>query len=471
MEERITAKAINWLPVGRRGNTQATATAAETSNRWGFAELFVISQTAFPALLFLPGTQSIRLPLRVAPFAVSLAALAWMFNQRRARTTASHPATLWLVMVMIWLALMILHPTTNTTMAGTAQMLLYLSVLAPLFWAPGMVRQTRQLDRLLAILLVCNGVNSLVGVLQVYYPETWMPAEFSQVLAAQGYEVETALGYLNDAGRVIIRPPGLYDMPGAVCGAGIIAGFLGVVFFLRPLRLWQRMGSLGFAVLGVMAIYFSQVRTSLLILGGMTIVYTLILGAFQKRRMLALVMVVVAGAVGTIGYTSSSSVGGQAVSNRFGTLTEGDPLTVYYLSLRGPQLEYALTTLLPAYPAGAGLGRWGMMRAYFGNEANKDSPKIWAELQLPAWILDGGIVLVLLYVIALCVTAAYELRLARRAKAPELRECGAIILAVNLGVLAITFGFTPFTTQLGMQYWFLAGALYGAAQTGKRLKQ
>ena len=34
--------------------------------------------------------------------------------------------------------------------------------------------------RLVVILLICNGVNSLVGVLQVYSPKYFMPNEFSE---------------------------------------------------------------------------------------------------------------------------------------------------------------------------------------------------------------------------------------------------------------------------------------------------
>ena len=44
---------------------------------WGFAEVFIISQTALPALLYLPGTQAFRLPIRFSAFAISLAAFAW----------------------------------------------------------------------------------------------------------------------------------------------------------------------------------------------------------------------------------------------------------------------------------------------------------------------------------------------------------------------------------------------------------
>jgi len=44
--------------------------------------------------------------------------------------------------------------------------------------------------------------------------------------------------------------------------------------------------------------------------------------------------------------------------------------------------------------------------------------------------------------------------------APDL----AVIVASNAGVLALMFGFAPFTTQIGVQYWFLAGVLHGVSK-------
>ena len=38
---------------------------------WGFAEVFIVSQTALPALLYLPGSQAFRLPIRFSAFAIS----------------------------------------------------------------------------------------------------------------------------------------------------------------------------------------------------------------------------------------------------------------------------------------------------------------------------------------------------------------------------------------------------------------
>jgi len=39
-----------------------------------------------------------------------------------------------------------------------------------------------------------------------------------------------------------------------------------------------------------------------------------------------------------------------------------------------------------------------------------------------------------------------------------------VVLAANLGTAALIFSFVPFVTQVGIQYWFLAGALHGIAQ-------
>jgi hypothetical protein len=115
------------------------------------------------------------------------------------------------------------------------------------------------------------------------------------------------------------------------------------------------------------------------------------------------------------------------------------------------------------YPLGAGLGRWGMMRHYFGDPSNPYSPLIFAELQFIAWILDGGFVLPVLYCGALLVTAGHEFRIARLVTGDAQWSWVAAAIAVNAGTVALVFAFTPFTTQTGLQFWVLAGALHGVA--------
>ncbi len=428
---------------------------------WGFPELFVISQTAIPAILFLPNTQGLRLPVRVATFALSLAALAWWLGKRR--SSSPHPAAHWLVLALAYLGLMIFHPTTNSALAGFAQAMLYLAVMAPVFWAPSMVKTPQRLMRLIVILLICNGINSLVGVLQVYAPAYFMPQEFSNVISTLKFGLSNYT-YINSAGKLVVRPPGLFDTPGAVCSAGMIASLLGLVFAVNVKKTNYRIGAFLLGVIGVAAVYLSQVRTALLIMSGMMVTYFAIAFLVQRQRTKAIAFLGIAAFLVTILFSFTVARAGRESSRRFGALATDNPLAVYYNAGRGEQLQRGFTQLLPEYPLGAGLARWGMMRLYFGDELNVDSPLIWAELQLPAWILDGGIVLMGLYCLALLGTAFYELRVTRYTTDTNFRLAAPMIVAANIGTLALIFGFTPFTTQLGMQYWFLAGSLHGVAR-------
>src|SRR5439155_8859056 len=141
----------------------------------GFGEWFAISQTLLPALLLVPGSQAYRLPLRVGAFAISLVVfLLWWFD-KGAKQQGKHPAERYLVFVLLVVGLSIAHPNTNSLFAGIAQAMLYFAICCPLFWARGYITTRRQLVRVLAVLLICNGVNAIVGVLQVYDPARWMP--------------------------------------------------------------------------------------------------------------------------------------------------------------------------------------------------------------------------------------------------------------------------------------------------------
>jgi hypothetical protein len=46
---------------------------------------------------------------------------------------------------------------------------------------------------------------------------------------------------------------------------------------------------------------------------------------------------------------------------------------------------------------------------------------------------------------------------------PRVAVCGAVVLASGLGPALMIISFTPFVAQIGIQYWFLAGALHGVA--------
>jgi hypothetical protein len=103
-----------------------------------------------------------------------------------------------------------------------------------------------------------------------------------------------------------------------------------------------------------------------------------------------------------------------------------------------------------------------MMHGYFGDRSKLDSTEIWAEVQTSVWLLDGGVFLLTLYSLALSAAALYTWRLSLQLARREDRLLTATVAAVNIGTLALVFSFVPFVTQVGIQYWFLEGAVLGA---------
>jgi hypothetical protein len=445
---------ITSFGVFRGAQAHPAAAAREQKMPWGFPEYFVISQTALPALLYLPGTQGIRLPIRFAAFAVSLAAFIWWQVQSDPRPP-THRAYSWVAGVMGLLAIMLFNPYTSSLTGGLAHMMVYFAVMSPLFWAPSMVRTPEQLARLLALLLICSGINSLVGVLQVYDPARFMPAELSRVISSVGLGAVT---YRGPGGEILIRPPGLFDTPGAVAGPGMYAALLGAIFGLSAIPLWQRLGAFALSAAGFAAIYLSQVRISLVVAILMFLVYAGVLLA-QKRVAKATKFGIFAISLVGVSFLMAIALGGDTITSRFMTLFAGDPLAVYYRA-RGVQLNDTFSEMLYAYPLGAGLGRWGMAGGYFGNPGDTG---LWAEIQIAGWMIDGGVPMLFLYGGAILVAVRSQFRLAKAAQYPRIAACAAVVLAANLGTTAMVFSFTPFVTQIGIQYWFLAGALHGVA--------
>src|SRR5262245_4731994 len=434
--------------------------APATTPPWGFPELFVISQTALPALLYVPGSQSLRVPIRVSAFAISLLGLLLALRMKRSKDRGSRPARFLLLAALAYLGLMVLHPTTVSLKAALAQIVLYAAVCAPFVWAPVLVRGRRHLARLLMLLLICNGLNSIVGVLQVYNPAMWMPEELSRVVTASPYGLDT-VSYLGPGGRRIVRPPGLFDAPGAVCGPAMITVLLGLVFSIASKGLPKKLLAFGLAAAGMAAIYLSQVRSSLVVVTVMVLALSSVLVMMRREAPKAALLVVLFGAMILATFAFAVTLGGPSVRDRFASLLEDDPVKTFYKS-RGEQLEYGFRTLLADYPFGAGLGRWGIINVHFGDRDDTSVKPIWAEVQPNAWILDGGLVLLVLYGGALAFNTRAQLRLVRGAATAGGRLLPVAVLAATVGTLAMILSFTPLTSQSGLQYWLLSGALQGA---------
>src|SRR5262245_41859573 len=430
---------------------------APSPSKWGPAELFIVSQTAIPAALYLPGTQGIRLYVRVAAFAISLGFLAWwvlVSGPHVKRQTPPHPAQPWLLAAIVYTAAMVLHPFTSSTLGGVAQLVLYLSVMAPLFWAGAVVRDANHMARLMTLLLICNGVNAFVGVMQVYDPGTWMPQEMSRIVTQSEFGLD-AMTYMGPNG-LIVRPPGLFDTPGAVAGPAMYAALLGLVFATSAQAWWKRAAALGASFAGVAAIYLSQVRVSLVVLAIMLAAYVVVL-MLHSRAKRASMFGVIAGGIVFATFTFAVMLGGQSIIERTYTLFAQDPVSLYSMS-RGGQLVYTFEDMISAYPLGAGLGRWGMIASYFGTRA-----PMWAEIQVAGWAIDGGIPLLLLSIAAPTIALYSVSRLAISDPNAKVRALAAIVFAANLGTAALIFSFTPFVTQIGLQFWFLAGAAHAIA--------
>ena len=216
------------------------------------------------------------------------------------------------------------------------------------------------------------------------------------------------------------------------------------------------------ATLGAAVLFLTLVRSSFIIAVAMVAFYIFLL-IRQRRFLVASALLTISMAIIAGAFTYAYFLGGENVLLRFASIFAQDPRSLYYES-RGMQIEQAFVELLPQYPFGAGLGRWGMMNRYFGDPYNLASPPIWAEIQWPAWVVDGGIVLLTLYLVALIIAMKDNFKLAKWRADRQLRVLAAIVLAANVGLFALTFSYPVFASAAGIQFWFLSGALHGLAQ-------
>ncbi len=418
---------------------------------------FLVLQFLGGALLFLPGAQLFRGPVRALPYLSALVPLGYYLS-RRERT--SKPVAAGLVTVsLLLLALNLLHPSTQLG-AGIAQCIFQLAIAAPVFWAPSAVRSPRAMHRVLMLIFLFNVAGAVVGILQVYDPDRFLPAQFSAQLRD---DYLMSLSYTGTDGRVITRPPGLSDVPGGAAVAGGLSAAIGLCLLFRTRNPLQAAGLLVAIGIGFAVIYLTQVRSILLMTVGSTAV---IIALTLRRRQFTRVagLLGVGGALLMASFLWASSLGGEAVDSRFLNLRGQGALTVYQQE-RGNFIAYTVGDLLDQYPFGAGLGRWGMMNAYFGDPYAYQSEPIHAEIQLTGWLLDGGFFMWFLYGGAIITALLMVFRLAGRRRDRDLGEAAVCVGAATVFVVGMSFAGPAFNTQLGVLFWFLVGALHGAEGT------
>lgn len=428
---------------------------------------FVLLLIAFQiALVFtnqvaplLGGAGAVRVVLRAGSFGASLLLLTSL-----PRSSWRHPAAGPAILASVIVLVSVLHPTTNTLLAGVAHAALYVAVLAPLFWVPRLRVDADVFRRIVIILWGFHTLSAGVGVLQVYFPGQFQPG-LSSVIAEMDSGYVDSLRMTTASGQEVFRPMGLTDVPGGAAMAGFYTVLLGMALFLTDRRAWLKAACVASMTLGMMVLYLAQVRSALAVTGICVMAFAAIL--LLRRNLVKLsALAAVLGAVVVGSLVLAVSVGGEAVTNRLTTLVEDRPTDVYY-SNRGHFLEETIDELLPRYPFGAGLGRHGMMNIYFGDNADPDRSAIWVEIQWTAWLLDGGVPLILAYVAALLVALWTAWRVARRRASGyqgDLALWGAMLVAYNIGALAWTFTYPLFMSQNGLEFWLLNAALFTAAR-------
>ena len=364
----------------------AYSTAANEES-WGWAEVFIAMQLLWGLLMFVPGIQAYRTVVRAMPYVVSGVALAYYF--RNGKGDRLPDSTKWLVGSFVLLLLNLLHESAHW-FAGIAQVVFQICISAPVFWMARSVRSEAQIRRVVWILFGASALGSVVGILQVYFPERFLPPEFSVVARSLNADIIDAMTYVGADGREIIRPPGLSDLPGGAAVSGMMTMILGLSLAVRKEERWiVRAICLAAAAAGMTALYLTHVRS-------LTIVAAASVGLFavlrlRQGRTVEGALTLAAGVALIVGsYVWAVAVGGEAVSDRFASLTDEGVLHVFQ-DQRGAFIKYTLSEMLYEFPLGAGLGRWGMMQLYFGDPTLWQAPPIHVEVQLTGWLLDGGV--------------------------------------------------------------------------------
>lgn len=254
---------------------------------------------------------------------------------------------------------------------------------------------------------------------------------------------------------------GLTDVPGGAAFAGFYALLLGTGIALQSRHPLLRLAGIGSGAIGLFCIYLSQVRSVLIF----SVICLAIIGFVLLRQ--GKIPQVTAMAIGAVGLFSAVfgwavAVGGSQTLWRIMTLFSSDPQNVYYQN-RGLFLDTTIREYLPLYPLGAGLGRWGPINDYFGDNSNPFTKALYVEIQWTGWLFDGGVPLIIAYVAALAITSYVVWKIATSPGSEEIKLWAAVILGYNIGTFIITFNAPPFIGQLGMEFWFLNASLFTAS--------
>jgi hypothetical protein len=437
----------------------ATVGVSRRAGAW--LQLFVLYQLASQVLLAMVNLGPARTLVRIGAFGISLVFLAVLPGR-----AFKHPSVPAATVVLGLLFISIFRPDTTGLLVGVAQSAMYLAVLSPLFWVPRLRFEVADLRRVLILLWAFHTLSAGVGVLQVYFPGSFQ-ANLSPVYAGMDEGYVNSLQITLASGARVFRPMGLTDIPGGAASAGFYAVLFGLACLLTFRRSWLKALCVGSMLVGMMCLYLCQVRALLVMTGVCVAAFLSMLGWQRRVAHLTSVLVLLVGVV-LAGFLLAVAVGGEAVTDRLSSLADGSPSEVYYNN-RGRFVEETMTELLPQYPIGAGLGRWGMTAMYFGDDAVSSGGALYVEIQWTGWLFDGGILMMLVYPAAILIAFRTVWRIAHHpvSRENELWLWAVLLVAYNVGTLAVTFSYPIFMSQGGLEFWFLNAALFAAARTAQ----
>jgi hypothetical protein len=449
--------ALRHRAAAQRAPEKHGAPAPPLRERWSWPTIFIAIQFLWGALLFLPGSQAYRPIVRALPYACSAGLLLiYLPIIKRSRGPRG---TVLLVLALALLVANLLHPTSQLA-AGIAQCVFQFTIAAPMFWGWKAITSPDRLKRLLWMAFAFNTLGAVLGVLQVYFPDRFMPSQFSsQGMKMNDMYVES-LTYIGPDGTPIVRPPGLTDQPGGAAISGALTVVLGAGMTLIARTPTTQLLSTAAVGVGLAAIYLTQVRSLLLMSVGAVAVLAAVM--FRRGQAVRATRIAVTAAVLVVGaFIWARALGGQSVEDRFVGITK-DGAVRSYQDNRGGFVAQTFGELLDEYPLGAGLGRWGMMLVYFG-DPTREPPPIHVEIQPTGWLLDGGIPMWILYGGAIFQSLFAAYRLSVRRGNPALSDIATITLLLQVLIFGFGWAGPVFNTQLGLLFWFVTSALHGAA--------
>jgi hypothetical protein len=426
--------------------------------RWGWPEDgFLVIFFLSSGLLLIPGAQAFRMPIRAVPYVAPLIFLLLHLGTRSEKKAP--PGARLMLLALVLLTLNLFHPETRL-LPGLAHWAMTVGIAAPLFWAYKLTdKQT--FWRVLNVCFVCSAANAFVGLLQVYFPDRFLPAEFFAL------DVLKKIGgtYIGAEGQRLFRPPGLSNTTEMACFDSALSVLLGLILGTRgglgPRRVLYYAG----AAVGMFVLYltFARSLTIMMVVGGAAFCALLARGGRLGK---ALTVAAVGFGVVTAGFAWALTVGGRSLEKRFiGTWDKGVGDT--WQRERSSYYTQLWDSYILKYPLGIGLGRWGMPAYYFGGEGGRPPKEvgrdIFVHVSPSGWVLDGGVPMLLLYGGAVCLAPLAAYRLARSAPDPQVRYMAAAVCSLDLMIIGMCASNPIFSSPMGLEFWLFNAVLHGAA--------